>query len=106
LICGRGRVSGSLAIDVDAKNMWRQVGTTGFVGFQILLALWLGRVAGGWLDARLGTTPWFQWVGTALGVGVSIQLLVLVVRRYKKTNAEQDQQDHQKNDDGSRSPKH
>jgi hypothetical protein len=105
LICGRGRVSGSLAIDVDAKNMWRTVGTTGFVGFQILLALWLGRVAGGWLDARLGTAPWFKWVGTALGVAVSIQLLVLVVRHYQKSNAEQDQQ-NQKHDDGSRTQKH
>ena len=85
--------------------MWRTVGTTGFVGFQILLALWLGRVAGGWLDARLGTAPWFKWIGTALGVGVSIQLLVLVVRQYKKSSAEQDQQD-QKHDDGSRTQKH
>ena len=84
--------------------MWRTVGSTGFVGIQILLALWLGRIAGNWLDSKLGTAPWFKWVGTAMGVGVSIQLLVLVVRQYQKTSAAEDNQgqDH----DGPRANKH
>lgn len=69
--------------------MWRTVGTTGFVGIQILLALWLGRLAGGYVDSKLGSAPWFTWVGTVMGMGVSIQLLVLVVRQYKKSLKEE-----------------
>ena len=74
--------------------MWRTVGWTGFVGIQLLLALGIGWYAGEWLDSKLGTAPWCKWIGTAMGVGVSIQLLVLVVRQYKKSLQEEDAKAH------------
>jgi len=75
--------------------MWRTVGVAGFLGIEILLALALGRLGGGWLDHKLGTAPWFLWIGTAMGVGAAINALVRVIRDYKKTL---------KDDEGSQPP--
>ena len=43
--------------------MWPVAGTAGALGLEILLALAVGWFGGQWLDRKLGTAPWFQWVG-------------------------------------------
>jgi F0F1-type ATP synthase assembly protein I len=82
--------------------MWRTVGTAGFVGIYILLALGMGHLGGQRLDRWLGTAPWLKWLGTAMGVGVAVHALVWVVRDYQRSLKRQEQQDgNSGNDSGS-----
>ena len=70
--------------------MWRTVGTAGFLGVEILLALAVGHLGGQWLDRKLGTGPWLKWIGTVAGVGAAVKALMRVVRDYNRSIASQD----------------
>jgi hypothetical protein len=70
--------------------MWQTVGTAGFVGIEILLALALGYLGGQWLDGKLHTAPWLKRVGTVMGLGTSIWVLVTVVRNYNASLKDDD----------------
>jgi ATP synthase protein I len=87
------RVSGSVAIDPDAKKMWRVAGTTGAVGIEIVLAVLVGYLGGQWLDHRFGTGPWLKWVGLVAGVGAAIKALMRVVRQYNRSLDQDDPSD-------------
>ena len=76
-------------MDSDAKKMWAVAGSTGAVGIEIAVAISIGYFGGQYLDRRLGVAPWFMWVGFAAGVGAGIKALVRVVRSYKKSLAEE-----------------
>lgn len=45
-------------------------------GITTLAAMLLGYFGGGWLDRRLGTTPWFALVGLLLGVVAGFRILL------------------------------
>ena len=76
-------------MDPDAKKMWAVAGSTGAVGIEIAVAISIGYFGGQYLDRKLGSAPWFMWVGFAAGVGAGIKALVRVVRSYKKSLAEE-----------------
>jgi F0F1-type ATP synthase assembly protein I len=65
--------------------MWQTAGQAGAVGMEIILAVLVGYLGGQWLDRKLGTGPWFEWIGLVLGVGAAINALVRVTRAYKKS---------------------
>jgi len=75
-------------MDPEAKKMWGVAASTGAVGLEIAVAIGIGYLGGQYLDRRLGTAPWFMWVGFVAGVGAGIKALVRVVRSYKKSLAE------------------
>ena len=47
-------------------------------------SLALGVWGGGWLDARLGTTPWLLLAGSVLGVAAGLLHLYTVVKGQTK----------------------
>ncbi len=65
--------------------MWRAVGNTGAVGFEIAAAMGIGYFGGQYLDGRFHSTPWLKWIGFAAGIGAGIKALVRVTRSYNKT---------------------
>jgi len=65
--------------------MWRTAGTAGTVGMEIAFSILLGYLGGQWLDQKLGTAPWLEWLGLVCGVGASIKALVRVTRQYKRS---------------------
>jgi F0F1-type ATP synthase assembly protein I len=83
-------------MDPDAKKMWAIAATTGAVGLEIAVAIGIGYLGGQYLDRKLGTAPWFMWVGFAAGVGAAIKALVRVVRSYKRSLQDDDQRPDQK----------
>jgi ATP synthase protein I len=85
LIWNAWRVSGTLAIDPEAKKMWQVAGTAGALGLEILLALAVGFFGGQYLDRKLGSAPWLQWFGLAVGIGAAVKALVRITRAYKKS---------------------
>jgi ATP synthase protein I len=76
-------------MDPEAKKMWAVAASTGAVGLEIAVAIGIGYLGGQYLDRKLGSAPWFMWVGFAAGVGAGIKALVRVVRSYKKSLAEE-----------------
>lgn len=85
LTSARGRDSATPDIDPETKQMWRIAWSTGAIGFEIVVALALGYFGGGWLDGKLGTTPWLKYIGLAAGVGACIKAFIRVTREYKKS---------------------
>jgi ATP synthase protein I len=73
--------------------MWQVAGTAGALGLEILLALAVGFFGGQWLDRKLGSGPWLQWIGLVVGVGAAINALVRITRAYKKSIKDDAQQD-------------
>ncbi len=65
--------------------MWLVAGSAGALGLEILLALAVGWFGGEYLDRKLGTAPWLQWFGLAVGIGAAINAMVRVTRVYKKS---------------------
>jgi F0F1-type ATP synthase assembly protein I len=65
--------------------MWRIAGTTGAVGLEIAVAIVIGHFCGAFLDRKLGTEPWLQWIGFAGGIGAGIKALVRVARQYRRS---------------------
>ena len=59
-------------MDTEAKKMWGIAASNGAVGLEIAVAIGIGYLGGQYLDRRLGTAPWFMWVGFAAGVGAGI----------------------------------
>ena len=49
-------------------------------GFNLLAGLLIGYYGGGWLDGRLGTTPWLTLVGIALGTVAAFRMLLRELR--------------------------
>ena len=82
-------------MDSEGKKMWGTAASASAVGIEIAVAIGIGYLGGQYLDRRLGTAPWFMWVGFAAGVGAGIKALVRVVRSYKKTLEDEDRPDPQ-----------
>jgi F0F1-type ATP synthase assembly protein I len=78
------RDTGTPAIDPDAKKMWRIAGTTGAVGIEIAVAIFIGYLGGRFLDRKLGTTPWISYAGLLAGMGAAVKALMRVVRSYRR----------------------
>ena len=92
-------------MDPEAKKMWGVAASTGAVGLEIAVAIGIGYLGGQYLDRRLGVAPWFMWVGFAAGVGAGIKALVRVVRSYKKSLQEdEDNEDDDDKEDGNDRP--
>ena len=66
--------------------MWATAANTGAVGLEIAVAIVIGYVGGRYLDRKLGTAPWFMWIGFAAGIGAGVKALVRVTRKYLREN--------------------
>jgi len=64
--------------------MWRIAGTTGAIGFEIVLAIGIGYFGGTYLDRKFGTAPWISYAGLLAGMGAAVKALLRVVRSYKR----------------------
>ena len=53
------------------------------VGLELALSIALGLLGGRWLDGKLGTEPWLQWIGFALGLAAGVTSLYVVTRSIR-----------------------
>lgn len=56
------------------------LGIYGAIGFQLAIAVVVGVMAGRWLDARWGTTPWMTIAGMLLGSGAGFWNLIRLLK--------------------------
>ena len=70
--------------------MWRIAGTTGAVGIEIAVAIFIGYLGGRFLDRKLGTEPWISYAGLLAGIGAAIKALMRVTRAYRRDVGDRD----------------
>jgi F0F1-type ATP synthase assembly protein I len=62
----------------------RVAGALGGVPLILATGPLVGYFAGRWLDGRLGTAPWLQFVFLGLGFAAAVRAIVRLVRRARK----------------------
>jgi F0F1-type ATP synthase assembly protein I len=75
----------------DQREQLKQVLSLSTIGLELGLSIAVGYFGGRWLDAKLGTEPWLQWFGLALGLAAGARSLYRVVRRAQRILDEEDE---------------
>jgi ATP synthase protein I len=71
--------------DPDKRYRYiRLVSSVGTIPLMLGAGPTLGFFGGRWLDHRLGTDPWLQYVFLALGFGAAIRYIVRVLKDVRK----------------------
>lgn len=75
----------------DQREQLKQVLSLSTIGLELGLSIAVGYFGGRWLDGKLGTEPWLQWFGLALGLAAGARSLYRVVRRAQRILDEEDE---------------
>lgn len=75
----------------EQREQLRRVGSLSTVGLELALSIALGFYAGRWLDEKLGTEPWLEWIGLGFGLAAGALSLYRAVRRAKRLMEEEDE---------------
>ena len=75
----------------EQREQLKQVGSLSTIGLEISLSIALGYFGGRWLDKKLGTEPWLEWIGLGFGLAASALSLYRVVRRAQRMMEEEDE---------------
>ena len=62
---------------------WRALGIGMAMAVELFVLSWAGWTAGAWLDARLGSEPWFGAVLAVVGMSVAAVLAVRMAQRLQ-----------------------
>ncbi len=73
-----------MLLNREQREQLRQLGSMSTIGLEIAIYVAGGLFAGQSLDEKLGTAPWFQWIGLALGLAATTWSLYRLVRRAQK----------------------
>jgi len=75
-----------------SKDRWQRYGsglksTARFssVGLELALSIFLGYLAGDWLDGQFGTTPWLTLAMMGVGIGAGFLSLHRALKRLMRT---------------------
>jgi len=71
-------------MDPDARAMWREALRHVAVGWEVVIAIGIGYLAGWGLDRWLHTAPYLSIVGALFGVAAAVKTLVRVVKDYRR----------------------
>ncbi|MEM7138048.1 MAG: AtpZ/AtpI family protein [Myxococcota bacterium] len=67
-------------LDPERRKQLLAAGRVSTVGLELALSMALGVLGGRWLDGKLGTEPWLQWIGFAFGLAAGAMSLYTVTR--------------------------
>ncbi len=81
----------AMLLNREQREQLKQLGSLSTIGLELGLSIALGYLGGRWLDGKLGTEPWLQWIGLALGLAAGARSLYRVVRRARRMMEEEDE---------------
>ena len=81
----------SSLLNREQREQLRRVGTLSTVGLELALSIAVGYLGGRWLDEKLGTEPWLEWIGLGFGVAAAAVSLYRAVRRAQRLMEEEDE---------------
>jgi F0F1-type ATP synthase assembly protein I len=70
-------------LDPEQRKQLLAAGRVSTVGLELALSIALGLLGGRWLDSKLGTGPWLQWIGFAFGLAAGVMSLYVVTRSIR-----------------------
>jgi F0F1-type ATP synthase assembly protein I len=79
-----------MLLNREQREQLKQLGSLSTIGLELGLSIALGYLGGRWLDGKLGTEPWLQWIGLSLGLAAGALSLYRVVRRAQRMMEEED----------------
>lgn len=68
----------------EGRKQLIAAGAASTVGIEMVIAICLGFFGGGWLDGKLGTTPWLRYLGLGFGLVAGFRSLYRLARKYGK----------------------
>ena len=75
----------------EQREQLRRVGSLSTVGLELALSIAVGYLGGQWLDEKLGTEPWLEWIGLGFGLAAAAVSLYRAVRRAQRLMEEEDE---------------
>lgn len=75
-------------LDPEQRKQLLTAGRVSTVGLELALSMAVGLLGGRWLDDKLGTGPWLQWIGFAFGLAAGAMSLYTVTRSLRDEHAE------------------
>lgn len=85
-------------LDPEGRKQFKAMGSVGTAGIELAVATIVGFFGGMWLDGLLGTKPWLQWVGLALGLVAGFRNLFQVARKVQQQLSEDERVDEHNDD--------
>ncbi len=80
-----------MLLNREQREQLKQLGSLSTIGLEIGLSIAVGYLGGQWLDGKLGTEPWLQWIGFGFGLAAAARSLYRVVRRAQRMMEEEDE---------------
>jgi F0F1-type ATP synthase assembly protein I len=71
-------------LESETKQQLQSLGRVATIGIEMAVSIAVGFFGGRWLDAQLGTEPWFKWVGFAAGLFAGFRSLFRLARKMRK----------------------
>ncbi|UCF48771.1 MAG: AtpZ/AtpI family protein [Myxococcales bacterium] len=81
----------AMLLNREQREQLKQLGSLSTIGIELGLSIALGYLGGRWLDGKLGTEPWLQWIGLGFGLAAGARSLYRVVRRAQRMMEEEDE---------------
>ena len=81
----------AMLLNREQREQLKQLGSLSTIGIALGLSIALGSLGGRWLDGKLGTEPWLQWIGLGFGLAAGARSLYRVVRRAQRMMEEEDE---------------
>ena len=81
----------SSLLNREQREQLKRVGSLSTVGLELGLSIAIGYLGGRWLDEKLGTEPWLEWIGLGFGLAAAVQSLYRAVRRAQRLMEEEDE---------------
>ena len=79
-----------MLLNREQREQLKQLGSLSTIGLEIALSIAVGYLGGRWLDEKLGTEPWLEWIGLGFGLAAAVQSLYRAVRRAQRLMEEED----------------
>ena len=80
-----------MLLNREQREQLKQLGSLSTIGLEISLSIAVGYLGGKWLDSKLGTEPWLEWIGLGFGLAAGALSLYRVVRRAQRMMEEEDE---------------
>jgi len=78
-----------MLLNREQREQLKQMGSLSTIGLEIALSIAVGYLGGQWLDEKLGTGPWLEWIGLGFGLAAGALSLYRVVRRAQRMMEEE-----------------
>lgn len=66
----------------DDKKLVKQLFHVSSIGFSLVLAIFIGLVAGIFIDRKFGTAPWFTLIFLILGIIAGFRNVFYIFKKY------------------------